>query len=101
MASSYLGPPVVTFKQPKDEDSDAIDLLCIVSIHAKIRKWKNVTYQIDWHSEGKLVKQEQPFCAPPKGKKENDKPCPNQKDIRSILSGSGFYYEPGQWVRFW
>ena len=101
MTSSYLGSPVVTFKQPKDEDSDAIDLLCIVSIDAKIRKWKNVTYQIDWHSEGKLVKQEQPFCSPLKGKKENDKPCPNQKDIRSILSGSGFYYEPGQWVRFW
>ena len=101
MTSSYLGPPVVTFKQPKDEDSDVIDLLCIVSIDAKIRKWKNVTYQIDWHSEGKLVKQEQPFCAPPKGKKKNDKPCPNHKDIRSILEGSGFYYEPGQWVRFW
>lgn len=100
MASSYLGPPVVTFKQPNNDDSDVIDLLCIVSIDAKIRKWKNVTYQIDWYSDGKHVKQEQPFCSPLKGKKENDKPCPNQKDIRSILSGGDSSYEPGQLVRF-
>ena len=95
-----MGPPVVTFKQPKDEDSDAIDLLCIVSIDAKIRKWKNVTYQIDWYADGKHVKQEKPFCLSRKGKKENDNPCPNQKDIRSILSGGDGFYEPGQLVRF-
>ena len=69
-------------------------------IDKKIRAWKNVTYEIKWYADGKETDFiEKPFCKPAIGQKENNKPCPNEKEIRSLLEGSGYYYEPGQWVR--
>ena len=69
-------------------------------IDKTIRAWKNVTYQIEWYADGKKTAfTEEPFCKPATGQRENNKPCPNEREIRSLLKGSGFYYEPGQWVR--
>jgi len=73
-----------------------------VPINKTIRKWKNVTYEIKWYADGKATSFiERPFCEPPTGQKENNKPCPDEKEIRSLLDGSASYsyYVPGQWVR--
>lgn len=69
-------------------------------IDEKIRKWKNVTYEIKWYADGKETGfTEIPFCKPAATQKENNNPCPDKQEIHSILKGSDFYYEPGQWVR--
>ena len=69
-------------------------------IDKTIRQWKNVTYEIKWYADGKETRfREEPFCEPAAGQKENNKPCPDEKEIRSLLKGTHFFYEPGQWVR--
>ena len=87
-----MGRPVITVK---DEEDEAVSLYCIVPIDRKIRDWKNVTYTIEWFSEGKLVKEDL-FCDLPQ--KKNCIPLPNDKEIRSLLRGDDGLYEPGQWV---
>lgn len=67
-------------------------------IHNKIRKWKNVTYQIEWYADGKEIFKDDPFCEPPTGKSKNDIPCPDKKEIHSTLKEN---YQPGQWVRIY
>lgn len=61
-----------------------------------IELWKNVTYRIDWYSEGQLIKAAEPFCLPKSGHLENNASCPGsgRKEIRSQLID----YEPGQRV---
>ena len=66
-------------------------------IHRTISKWKNVTYQIEWYADGQKIFKEDPFCKPIPGQSEYDKPCPDNKEIRSLLQGKK--YMPGKWVR--
>lgn len=97
----YLGYPRISVKD--EPENEVVSLFCIVPIDRKVRKWKNVTYTIEWYVDGKKSKfTEKPFCRPENGKKENKKPCPDDKEIRSLLKGSSThkFYEPGQWVRF-
>ena len=69
-------------------------------IDPTIRKWKNVTYQIEWYADGENTTfTEDPFCQPATGQSENDNPCPDNNEIRSLLKGNDGY-EPGQWVRY-
>lgn len=96
ISSIYLGRPEI---KVKDSQEEAVSLLCVVPIDKTIRAWKNVTYQIEWYADGKKTAfTEEPFCKPATGQRENNKPCPNEREIRSLLKGSGFYYEPGQWI---
>ncbi|XP_015780130.1 PREDICTED: von Willebrand factor D and EGF domain-containing protein-like, partial [Acropora digitifera] len=95
--SLYLGYPKISVKD--EPENEIVSLLCIVPIHEKVRQWRNVTYEIEWYTDGKRSKfTEKPFCKPQNGRNENSRPCPGDKEIRSLLNGTGSlnYYEPGQ-----
>ncbi|XP_015775656.1 PREDICTED: uncharacterized protein LOC107353782 [Acropora digitifera] len=95
--SLYLGyPKISVLDEPLNE---IVSLLCIVPIHEKVRQWKNVTYEIEWYTDGKRSKfTEKPFCKPQNGRNENNVSCPGGKTIHSLLNGTGSlnYYKPGQ-----
>ena len=98
--SLYLGYPKISVKD--EPENEIVSLRCIVTIHEKVRQWKNVTYEIEWYTDGKRSKfTEIPFCKPQNGRNENNVSCPREKTIRSILNGTGSlnYYKPGQRVR--
>jgi len=82
-----LGYPSITVK---DEEDEAVSLYCTVSLDKKIKALKNVTYHIEWYSEGKLIYTEQPICRPPQGQTENKDSCPGDKKlVRSLLLAGG------------
>ena len=98
--SLYLGYPKISVKD--EPENEIVSLLCIVPIHEKVRQWKNVTYEIEWYTDGKRSKfTEKPFCKPQNGQNESSLPCPGDKEIHSLLNGTLRlnYYEPGQRVR--
>ena len=98
--SLYLGYPKISVKD--EPENEIVSLLCIVPIHEEVRQWKNVTYEIEWYTDGKRSKfTEKPFCKPQNGQNESSFPCPGDKEIHSLLNGtlSLNYYEPGQRVR--
>ncbi|XP_074620014.1 uncharacterized protein LOC141878864 isoform X2 [Acropora palmata] len=95
--SLYLGYPKISVKD--EPENEIVSLLCIVPIHEKVRQWKNVTYEIEWYTDGKRSKfTEKPFCKPQNGQNQSSFPCPGDKEIHSLLNGtlSLNYYEPGQ-----
>ncbi|XP_044176217.1 von Willebrand factor D and EGF domain-containing protein-like isoform X2 [Acropora millepora] len=95
--SLYLGDPKISVKD--EPENEIVSLLCIVPIHQKVRQWKNVTYEIEWYTDGKRSKfTEKPFCKPQNGRNENNVSCPDEKTIHSLLNGTGSlnYYKPGQ-----
>ena len=93
---SYLKRPNITYRN--EEEADFVSLLCVVPIDKRVSHWRNVTYQIEWHSEGELLHLEKPFCLPPDGAAENTNACPGDtEEIRSKLEQR--MYERGQWVR--
>lgn len=98
-SSTYLGRPTIGYVDAGTTatDTDEVKLYCQVSLLKGIELWRNVTYRIQWYSEGKLIDAAAPFCLPKSGQLENDKPCPGsgrRKEIRSQLSN----FEPGQRV---
>lgn len=98
-SSTYLGRPTIGYVRADKEppDTDKVELYCQVSLLKGIELWRNVTYRIQWYSEGELIHTAPPFCLPRGGQLENDKPCPGSgrgKEIRSQLSE----FEPGQRV---
>ena len=70
-------------------------LVCKVNILNGIANWKNVTYKIEWFTEGNLLKTET-FCGNVPIGGQNPGPCPGATLI-SQLSGEG--YKIGNWVR--
>ncbi|XP_015777730.1 PREDICTED: von Willebrand factor D and EGF domain-containing protein-like [Acropora digitifera] len=97
--SLYLGYPKISVKKASETEDDIVSLLCIVPIHEKVRQWKNVTYEIEWYTDGMRSNFiEEPFCKPQNGQNENSFPCPGNKEILSVLDGTRSlnYYEPGQ-----
>ena len=98
-SSTYLGRPTIGYVVAgiAAPDTDKVKLYCQVSLLKGIEFWKNVTYRIQWYSEGTLIDNAAPFCLPKSGQSENDKSCPGsgrRKEIRSQLSN----FEPGQRV---
>ncbi|PFX16668.1 Fibropellin-1 [Stylophora pistillata] len=92
--NTYLGRPNISYVDMADPDTDRVKLYCEVPLLKGIELWKNVTYRIQWYSEGKLIEAAAPFCLPRSGQLENDESCPGsgRKEIRSQLSN----FEPGQ-----
>ncbi len=90
--SADLGDPVITFKENEEEVS--VTLICTVDILNGIEMWKNVTYRIEWFSEGNSLKEET-ICGglPPGGTNTNS--CPGG-ELVSRLPGTS--YQIGQWV---
>ena len=98
--SLYLGDPKISVKD--EPENEIVSLLCVVPINETVRQWKNVTYEIEWYTDGKKSKfREKRFCKPQKGRNENNDSCPGEKTIHSLLNGTGSlnYYTPGQRVR--
>ena len=96
--SDYLGDPAITFKDDNDEDKEVIEvtLRCKVNVLSGVENWKNVTYQLEWFSEGNSVRTDI-FCQPPPKNTENPVPCPDRKELVSYLHGNK--YSVGQRVR--
>ena len=68
-----------------------VTLLCEVDIFNGVEKWKNVTYRIDWFSEGTSLKREE-IC------QGDGEPCQSVANgkVHSTLEPSK--YKIGQWV---
>ena len=56
----FLGEPKIEHSQP--DVNGAVALKCLVEVNDFIRSWKNVTYQINWYSEGKHLKTDDSIC---------------------------------------
>ena len=92
--SLYLGYPSISVKDERNKQ--IVPLLCIVPIHEKVRQWKNVTYEIEWYTDGERSKfTEKPFCKPQNGQNESSLSCRGNKEIHSVLRK----YKAGQRVR--
>ena len=76
----FLGEPKIKHSQPKSDATVALN--CSVEVNDSIRSWTNVTYEINWYSEGKLLKKDNSICErlpPPKRGStiipDYDRPC--------------------------
>ena len=87
-SSTYLGRPTIGYvvADTAAPDTDKVKLYCQVSLLKGIELWKNVTYRIQWYSEGTLIDNAAPFCLPKSGQLENDKSCPGSGRRKEILS---------------
>ena len=82
--------------QPLSPGDPDVTLVCSVPLSDHIQSWKNVTYQINWYSEGKHLKTDDSICgrlAP--GETEHDGPCPGGPLLSRLL---GTEYTLNRWV---
>lgn len=100
--SKYLGKPVIEYKKEEDQtvlddDPTAVSLLCKVQLLHGVETWDNVTYKIEWFSEGKRLQDSTFRCEVANGARKHNKACPNDKLLVSQLVPGGLY-KPGMWV---
>ncbi|XP_068690355.1 uncharacterized protein [Montipora foliosa] len=96
-SNDNLGFPEISYvpTNEKDDygnvaDNDVnVTLTCKVAILNGIEKWKNVSYWIEWFAEGKILKNET-ICGGLLPGKENQNPCPDNKDLTSLLPGKNY-----------
>jgi len=91
----YLGEPDIMY-QPLSPGDPAVTLVCSVPLSDHIQSWKNVTYQINWYSEGKHLKTDDSICdrlAP--GETEHVGPCPGEQLLSRLL---GTEYTLNRWI---
>lgn len=75
----------------------AVSLVCKVQLDHGIGQWDNVTYKIEWFSEGKRLQDPTVLCQVPPNKRNNDAPCPNSDSLVSVLV-PGDKYKAEMWV---
>lgn len=100
--SKYLAPPTITFKleeEPNTFSPRAVTLLCKVDLLHGVENWKNVTYQIEWYSQGELLQDPLPICQISNGNRRHDTACPARQTLVSELSyHPDKKYKAGMWV---
>ena len=99
-SSENLGNPEISFI--KDEEQVDVTLLCTVKVLNGIENWRNVSYKIEWFSEGESLQSEsldeEEICGGLLDGAINAVPCPGEPgELVSRLSGTK--YKIGQWVR--
>ena len=100
--SKYLGNPVIEYKKQEDQavldrDPTAVSLLCKVQLLHGVETWDNVTYKIEWFSEGKRLQDPTFRCQVANGVRKHDAACPNDNLLVSQLL-PGDSYKAGMWV---
>jgi len=100
--NKYLGNPVIGYKENEDQtvldsDSTAVSLLCKVQLLHGVETWDNVTYKIEWFSEGKRLQEPTLRCQVANGVRNHDAACPDENILVSQLV-PGVSYKPGMWI---
>lgn len=85
-----LDVPTIEFQteetqQQKDRDPVAVSLVCKARLLNGVGLLDNVTYKIEWFSEGQLLQDPTIRCAVANGNRRNPGPCPNSDSLVSVL----------------
>lgn len=99
-SSENLGDPEISFIP--DEEQVDVTLLCSVKVLNGIENWRNVSYKIEWFTEGKSLQSEsldeEEICGGLPNGAINGIPCPGEAgELVSRLQGTK--YKIGQYVR--